>query len=570
MTSLPRLQAVCDNHVIAAIYETVIRAELCDQFLRSPIGYPEQFAEDVSRKQILSSQSTSGWKLHFTRAEEILEQQWNRAGRPAPEQFFEDQDRFWLLLNEAGQIVRASRVAKQHLQETEGDTVNTLNLGPKEQSSLRFRIAQAQETQFGYSIPEIYATADDTRKIMCRTVQCGQGLQATFKVMIESLEVRWTARARDMLSRTFDLHKQELQLLESYFGGTSISDLAVIARGGKASILAQLRDILAKSGAPRLEEMVRLFCFLIAEAVLDEEIETGAARPSEGHVQFDGCQHVQFMKLGAETGQPIIFLHGLLDGIAGVQRLQMQFRKRGFRVYSPLRCGYGRTGPVAPSECSFDIFVNQLEALIEQENLRRPILLGHRGAAAYTHVAARRLRDRVSGAVIVSAMAPVQNLSQLTAMRGYQRTMAVIATYCPRLMPVVAKRWEKYIQKTGQMALLRQRPEQDCKEGDAIESPDLINLLQTSTLIMQGQKSAGLMADYHWIVNDWQRHINGSSAPVIYLHGNEDQVTSVERLQKTMAGRRNVQVRLCNGAGAMLLYSRPELVLAALEELADG
>ncbi|NIZ62175.1 hypothetical protein DL239_14430 [Sedimentitalea sp. CY04] len=69
-------------------------------------------------------------------------------------------------------------------------------------------------------------------------------------------------------------------------------------------------------------------------------------------------------------------------------------------------------------------------------------------------------------------------------------------------------------------------------------------------------------------MNDWRRHVDGPSKPVIYLHGDADQVTSVEQLQRAMAGRRNVQVRLCRDDGSTLLYSRPELVLAALEELA--
>ncbi|PCJ04032.1 MAG: alpha/beta hydrolase, partial [Rhodobacteraceae bacterium] len=154
--------------------------------------------------------------------------------------------------------------------------------------------------------------------------------------------------------------------------------------------------------------MLRLFCFLIAEVASDDRIASGEVAPPEGRLDCSDDQCLQFYKLGADTGQPVIFLHGLLDGIAGVQRLQSQFRKRGFRVYAPLRCGYGQSGPVPSSDRSIDVFIDQLETLIVRENLQRPIILGHRGGAAFAHIAARRLRDRVAGAVIVSGMGPVQ------------------------------------------------------------------------------------------------------------------------------------------------------------------
>lgn len=563
------VDALSQDQTIAAIYETVIRAELYDRFLRSPVAVSGGFSESVPIAGLHGNRISPDLQLHFAHANEILEQQWVRSGRPAPAQFFEDNDNFWILLTASGRVSRASRAAQAYLQGSEGAVLAALGLSEAAQDRVEQRLTQLRQQHRGWLDPEILATPDPFRKLMCRSVQCGQGLQASYGLMIEALDFHWSSRAQDMLSATFALHQQEMLLLGGLLEGNSLSALANPTRGGISSLNAQLQVIQAKSGAPGLSEMLRLFCFLIAEVASDDKVANGEVAPPDGHVEMPDGQCLQFFKLGAETGQPVIFLHGLLDGIAGVQRLQQQFRKRGFRVYAPLRCGYGQSGPVPSSERSMDVFIDQLETLIKRENLQRPILLGHRGGAAFAHIAARRLRDRIAGAVVVSGMGPVQKLGQLSALRWHHWTMAIAATYCPRLMPLVVKLWTRGIRRNGPMGLMRQKRPPDSSTSTQINRLQMTALLQASHNLSLQQKGAGLMADFHWIVNDWRRHIDGHSAPVIYLHGDDDQVTSVDRLQRTMAGRNNVQVRLCRGGGAMLLYTRPELVFAALEELAD-
>lgn len=569
VTILRHEDALSQEQTIAAIYETVIRAELCDQFLRSSEVALPGFRETAANFQMPPVRLDPDLQLHFSRAAEILEQQWMRSGRPDPARYFEGGDRFWIVLTAEGILSRASQAAQGCLQGAKTEVPAALGLNAAAQERIAHCLEQLRPQQSRDLIPEVLTTADPSRKFMCRPVQCGQGLQATYQLMIETLDFRWSSKGQNMLSATFGLHRQELQLLEGILEGTSLHDLGLRTRGGVSSLNDQLRVILAKSGAPGIAEMLRLFCFLIAEVASDEAVASGDTAPELGQVKLSDGRSLQFYKLGAETGQPVIFLHGLLDGIAGVQRLQSQFRKRGFRVYAPLRCGYGESGPVPDPESSIDVFIDQLETLIDRENLRRPILLGHRGGAAFAHIAARRLRDKVAGAVIVSGMGPVQKLRQLFALKGHHWIMAVAVTYCPNLLPLVVKHWARTIRLKGPLMLMRQASQSGNKNGGLPNEPDLVTLLQASHNLALHQNGAGLMADFHWIVTDWRRQIDGHSAPVIYLHGGEDQVTSVERLQQTMARRSNVQVRLCRGGGAMLLYTRPELVLAALEELAE-
>ena len=147
--------------------------------------------------------------------------------------------------------------------------------------------------------------------------------------------------------------------------------------------------------------------------------------------------------------------------------------------------------------------------------------------------------------------------------------MACAAAYSPALMPLAIKLWARSIRKNGPATLLRRKLQPVKIRVEQDNDPQLATLLQASHDLTLHQGGVGLIADFQWMVNDWRRHIDGYSAPVIYLHGDADQVTSVDRLRRAMAGRNSVQVRLCRDGGSMLLYSRPELVLAALEELSE-
>ena len=93
-----REQALSQDQVVAAIYETIIRPEQCDRFSSSPEfegreekGWPEGRIRPAPVLQ-----------AHFARAVEIQEQQWNRDGRPNPGSCSGDSSRFWLLVG-AGQ-----------------------------------------------------------------------------------------------------------------------------------------------------------------------------------------------------------------------------------------------------------------------------------------------------------------------------------------------------------------------------------------------------------------------------------------------------------------------------------
>ena len=71
------------EQVVAAIYETVLRDELFDRFHEAQYGTSPEFGATAA-KGPSAAFAAPELQAHFARALEILEQQWNRDGRPGP------------------------------------------------------------------------------------------------------------------------------------------------------------------------------------------------------------------------------------------------------------------------------------------------------------------------------------------------------------------------------------------------------------------------------------------------------------------------------------------------------
>ncbi len=572
MSYLLKANAVSREQVIAAIYETMLQPQLCDRFLCVGDGAlvgdgPAAGGLDLGVRGdvAMTLRTDPGLQSHFTRATDILEQQWVRAGRPGPEAFAGRGGGIWFLISPTGKVVRSSRLAEQAM--GAAPSLTELRLAPAALARLKDKVARLKPGCVLGVEPLVLQSEDPGRRYLCRCVGADAGRQARRWLMIEALDFHWDTGAGALIGATFGLGDPELGLLRGMMWGESLADIAAACGLGEAGLRQQVQGILAKTGAPGQAEMLRLFAYLIAEAQHDRSIKQGRVDAPTGVLRVPGLPQMEYLRFGASTGQPVIYFHGIMEGSTGAQWLHPEFRQRGYRVYAPLRAGYGRSEPLSGPEEAIDVLTDQVAALIAQENLQRPILLGHRNGGTYAHVVACRLRNRVAGAVIVGGVAPVDNLAKRYPLPGRQWLFRAIARNLPSLLPVMVKyRVQPYLLR-GDRVEMEARLLVGGQDWNLLKEQGLAALFLRSRQRMLSPGVGGLTADLYWLVRDWGRFIGGSSAPVVYLHGDEDPVTPPGYVQEAMSGRRNVQVRLCRGTGALLIHSRPELVFSALSEL---
>lgn len=570
MTESVQLHMPSKDQIVAAIYETVLRPELFDRFC------PKQQVDPISPHSALQTGENPIFaapelRAHFARAIEILEQQWIQLGQPDPLKAYENSwlfdencdrapyPRRWLLLDPKGALLAASRQIKIELGkslQTARQAEHWLRLLPQSKPLFQKFLQRVSTRELAWYDMLVLETSLAQQKLLCRPVWSGDP-QAPMAVMIEFLDLKCHPGAQDYVAQAFGLDAQESILLWQLLQG----------RINCISSEGTLRGIASKAGAPGIAELIRLACFLVQEYASDAAISEGLVLPPCTQFRGPDGRETQCFRLGAETGQPVIFVHGMMDGIAGIQRMQSLLRAAGFRVYAPMRGGYGSSTPPPERNDQLGAFVTQIEALIDQENLQRPILLGQRSGTIFARAAALRLRHRIGGSVGVAPTPPLKGAQDYKTLRGYHRALALSAQFAPFLLPYVLRNWSRSIERSGAATLVKRQAKPGSKALEQLTQMPLDPVLSLSQTLMMQQDGSGFLSDLMLAASDWHSQLLGRAGPAIYLCGDEETALRQDKLFSGAMGMEQIQMRICGDAGNVLLYVRPELIISTLGEL---
>jgi len=548
------------DQIISAIYETVVQPQCYDRFSRYQLDDPgEPVAPTAAGCR--SAPVASHFSFHFAKALETLKDQWVKKRCPDPAYVYEDGGGAWIVTNSAGRALRCSRQARRRVGVLPRDVLKTLEADSLPNLTAWDRFTdRLRSGRFTWEDFVVLQSKQQGLILLCRPLPAGSVVSEPALVMVEPLDVPMFPGAISYLARGFALNEQETQALSGLLTGGQ-TQLAEQQEGGK--------QLVTSTGAPGGAELLRLVALLLQEGASDLAIASGEKVPPSATLVCPDGARIQYLRLGAETGKSVIFMHGLLDCLAGVMRLQPQLRRMGFRVYVPLRNGYGESGPVPDRHGSLELFTEQIGALLEREGLQRPILLAHRGGIVFAHAVAKRWRSRIGGLVAVSPSGPLKTIRDFATLKGYQRVFAVCSSLARPLLPVLMRSWSRSIRKRGVELLLTRQSTAGSLDAAAVAKMNLAPLLRHSHDFAMQQGGSGFIADVDLVMRDWRPLVAGRAGriPMVYLCGSEDPTAQAGRDASGMG--QNIQFRVCEGADGTLLYTRPELILTALEDLAN-
>lgn len=503
-------------------------------------------------------------EAHFARAYQILQQ----LGRQNPAPPIVDQVKtnagFALLVDPAGQVRAISAAARDRL----GDAApldslrEALTAGSAE--LLDQSLAAAGDVS---TAPVVLTTEWVPRHLMARVAKSGDA-----GLVIEALEYRWSAEAEAMLVTSFGLSRAEVEIVRHLLAGFSLKQIANETGRSEHTVRNQSKAVLAKTGAPGQVDLIRLVVFLINQESRKAARRGGALALDRKQVtlpQRDG-RSVQLYSAGDPGGRPVIFFHGMLEGPAVLDHFDRELRARGLRVLMPARPGFGQTEPVARASLALDALEKIVRALIEAEGIGRPVLLGHMAGSLFAHVLAARLRQRVSGLVCASGVAPITRLNQLSRMAPRQRVVAYTARFAPALLPTVLRAGIAQIDGKEVGEFMNALYEPGSHDRGVIEKLGIGGLLQAGYRFSVEQGHIGFATDSHFVVRDWSAEIDGMTARAVYFNGRHDPVVPAGRVAETMQDRPGIEMNILQNAGQLLLYEHSTLVLDAVERLLDS
>ncbi len=101
-----------------------------------------------------------------------------------------------------------------------------------------------------------------------------------------------------------------------------------------------------------------------------------------------------------------VLIHGALHGGWCWKRVAQILRKAGHEVYTPTLTGLGERAHLLSSEISLDTHVQDVLGVLEFENLRDVILVGHSYAGMVITSVAEKCPDRLANLVFLDAFVP--------------------------------------------------------------------------------------------------------------------------------------------------------------------
>ena len=551
------------EQVIAAIYEAVIRPGRFGAFLEiwrdhisdalaAPVG-PGGTGEEVEIDPELAA--------HFTRAHEILD----RLGRSHPEVGLADRvarsGGFVMVVDGRGRIISAGGEARAALGGSDRVAALENMLAVQSGAVLKDLVAGLREGTFEQDA-RVLIREDNPRHLIVRVEPGEEPL-----LVIEALDYRWVPQAEQVLTDSFGLSRAEVGVVRGLMAGLSLREIAEQTGRSEHTVRNQAKSVLAKTGAPGQTDLIRLVAYLIKTEPDAPRRMAGRGALESQILDMKSGMRMEVLSVGPEDGYPLIFLHGMQDGVSPIEALHRRFHDRGYRVIAPIRPGFGQSDPVSDARRALPVFTSHVGEMMDRMDLRRPAILSHLGGAIAGHVLSGQLHGRIAGMVAVGGAVPITRRRDLNTMAAYQRSAAYTARYAPALLPMVLRLGMAQIDSRDFDELVHGIFPPGSHDHDVVRRLDLVGWIRSGYRFSVQQSYLGFLGDAHFAVRDWRPLIPQPAAPVILLHGTRDPVITPEMVRAFAEGRENVDLRFIEKAGQLIVYEHPGIMLDALDEL---
>lgn len=569
-------EGVSRDRVVASIYEAVLRPQLYGDFMDL---WSEHVLFELTRAHDADSArapATDGSLLgapeledHFRRAFDILE----RIGRerPAPDvaRFVQDHLGLAMLVRADGSLAAQSFVARRHGLESLADLEEHLSAGSAAQ--LRMLLSEAVRDGTAAEADTLVLSTDLDMRYLIARVHADAGKDADAQVLIEPLEVNWSDRAETLLARSFGLSPAELDLVRNLMSGRSLRQIAEETNRSEHTVRNQSKSVLAKTGSPSQADLIRLVAVLCRD--LDESNGLGAQVGFGGRRRrlrsADGLDFDTF-EFGSANGQPVLFLHGMLESLAVLSLIAPELQRRGLRVIAPIRAGYGHSAPMARSEKAFDMSLAQADAIWAEEDLGPVVVIGHMAGGMHAFCLASRRPDKVSGVISVAGGMPHRSLSQFRSMAPRQRIVAYTARLAPMLLPTILRAGIAQIDSHMVTDFATALYAEGSCDYRTMQRRGLRDLLCEAYRFSVLQGHMGFLGDAYFAVRDWGDYMRDLSCPVRFIHGAEDPAIPTDTLPPFVNDIPGAELTVLPETGQLVFYDRPDLVLDAVEALTEA
>ena len=564
--------------LIGSIYEVVLRPEHYDSFMEDWSDFVDQAARRLGELHISDTSSTRQLEdpvieAHFRRAFALFERM-GRGETIMPNAGSADAP--LVRIARDGSVLFASPEARAIF----GDPVTLAGirdaLEPDSTARLKaFLGAFARAPSSGrFAVLSLAETDNEVT-----TALPGGGLVSMtalrdpdgdgFVTELRTMNVGWTPALAAILVESFRLTPREVELVHELTRGGDLP--AVAQRRGKSlnTLRAQLKSVFSKTRTSGQPELMRLIGAVMLHGPEKEgQVDTSMSTGEERLVDVGDGRMMPVVILGPEDGLPVVFVHGMLEGLGCLRHVEPALHQSGIRLYAPMRPNFGNSYSDPRVRDAPDIFARDVAKMLQVLALPRVVVLGHMAGAIYAYAAAARLGSSVAGFVGVAACVPIVSIEQFATMTPRQRAVAYTARFAPALLPAVLRAGMAQIDSSSPERFMTPLYSRGSRDREVVENSRIGQSILEGYryTVAQGQKA--FQIDAWHVTRDWSALVVGSDCPVLLIHGVHDPVVSFDSVQVFAQRYGRMHLEELDHEGQLLLYSQPERVMAQVAAFA--
>jgi len=558
--------------IVNRIYDAVVHPEKTNDFVAAWDRYISEVSEPLHDRRNATGPSDvliedNDMEMHFARAYTLLE----RLGRDHP---LHAQNRS---RDETGQVVRLSSNGHvlnqsessiaQYGALTSGNDVARL-LTP-EAAELWKRFLQSVQRAPTVDELHVFPCAEGGNLIAYNRRDEAAG---DVHILVKTLNVAWTPPLEALLLSKFGLSNGELRLVRDLCAYGSLDLASKHTERSKNTLRSQLKAVFQKLNVNAQPDVIQTAAML---AHLTSYVGFNEAEPhplphwgEEIEVVTPDGVKIPVHLIGPDDGEPIVFIHGMLDGVAVNAAVLENLHAFGFRLISPIRPNFGAAEANADIANTIAIFNDQLDCVVKTLGLDEFLLLGHMSGAPFAYAAAQKFGPRVRGVINVSGGIPILSTKQFAGLARRQKAYAYTARYAPAMLPALLRIGVAQIDSADLMGLVQDMYRPGSPDLEVIHDPEIGATVLDGYRFAVRQGSKGFESDAYQVTRDWS-DLLPPNTEVLLIHGHHDPAVDIETV-KVFAKTEGYTLFDLPEKGQLIFYGAPEIVFDRIRSFADN
>ena len=271
-------------------------------------------------------------------------------------------------------------------------------------------------------------------------------------------------------------------------------------------------------------------------------------------VEGAGDRRLAYAEYGAETGSPVVFLHGTPGSRRLAELFESTARDGDVRLLAPDRPGYGRSDPWP--ERSIRDGGRVVRTVLDHAGIDAARLVAFSGGAPYAFAAAAALPSRIERVDAVAGATPPEYARERPAV---QRALSRIGSTAPPALAALFRiqRWV-----AGRRDPSFVVAQYTTGEPTAAVSDRAAEIVRADFLEALSRHRSGTVTEFRQTAADWNVDFGAIDAPVRFWHGDDDANVPIAAVRRFEAALPTGELTVLDGADHLqtLLRAVPEIL----------